>query len=46
MMFPGTLGGGADKGTVSGKVFAYYTAPHVLAGPKRIANVDSKTLGT
>ena len=41
-MFPETLGGGADNGTVSGKVFGYDTVPRGLAGPKRTPNVDTK----
>ena len=41
-MFPETLGGGADNGTVTGKVFGYDTAARGLAGPKRTPNVDTK----
>lgn len=41
-MFPETLDGGADNGTVTGKVFGYDTVPRGLAGPKRTLNVDTK----
>ena len=41
-MFPETLGGGADNGTVTGKVFGYDVASRGLAGPKRTPNVDTK----
>ena len=42
MMFPETLSGGADNGTVTGKIFGYDTVPRGLAGPKRTPNVDMK----
>ena len=38
--FPATLGGCADGGTVTGKVFGYDIAPRGLAGPRRTPNVD------
>ncbi|MDE0970192.1 MAG: hypothetical protein OSA51_12445 [Octadecabacter sp.] len=41
-MFPETLGGSADNGTVTGKVFGYDTAPRGLARPKRTPNVGTK----
>ena len=37
-----TLDGGANGGTLTGKVFGYDTAPRGLAGPKRTPNVDTK----
>jgi len=41
-MFPETLSGGADNGTVTGKELGYDTAPRGLAGPKRTPNLDMK----
>tara|TARA_R110000751_G_scaffold85615_2_gene170824 strand:- start:46075 stop:46329 length:255 start_codon:yes stop_codon:yes gene_type:complete len=41
-MFPETLGGSADKGTVNGKVFGYEITPRGLAGPKRTPKVDTE----
>jgi len=41
-MFPETLGGGADNGSVTGKVFGYQAAPRGLAAPKRTPNANAK----
>lgn len=41
-MIPETLGGGADNGSVTGKVFGYDAATRGLGGPKRTPNVDTK----